>query len=98
MGVVHSDLTDAELATFSCSHSTAKGMLISAQANSDDVVLVTSGSGGVGSALIQLAKRRGATVIGLASVAKHEAMARRLAGARPTPSAQRSKRPWAETR
>ncbi|MEM7630989.1 MAG: alcohol dehydrogenase family protein [Pseudomonadota bacterium] len=72
---VESDLTDAELATFSCSYTTAEGMLNRAQVGADDVVLVTGASGGVGSALIQLAKRRGATVVGLASEAKHDQMA-----------------------
>ena len=72
---VRSDLTDAELATFSCSYTTAEGMLNRAEVGADDVVLVTGASGGVGSALIQLAKRRGATVVGLASEAKHAQMA-----------------------
>mmetsp|Transcript_23785 Transcript_23785/g.42787 ORF Transcript_23785/g.42787 Transcript_23785/m.42787 type:complete len:365 (+) Transcript_23785:52-1146(+) len=75
VAVVQSDLTDAELATFSCSYSTAEGMLSRAEVTADDVVLVTGASGGVGSALIQLAKRRGATVVGMASEAKHKAMA-----------------------
>lgn len=75
VAVVQSDLTDAELATFSCSYSTAEGMLSRAQVDRDDVVLVTGASGGVGSALIQLAKRRGAKVVGLASESKHAAMA-----------------------
>ena len=65
-------LTDAELATFSCSYSTAEGMLTRAGVIPGDRVLVTGASGGVGSALIQLAKRRGATVIAMASVAKQE--------------------------
>jgi len=72
IGVVDCDLSDAELATFSCSYTTAEGMLSRANVNNSDVVLVTGASGGVGSALIQLAKRRGATVVGLASEAKHD--------------------------
>ena len=72
---IQSDLSDAELATFSCSYSTAEGMLTRAQVTADDVVLVTGASGGVGSALVQLAKRRGAAVVGLASPAKHDQMA-----------------------
>lgn len=71
VGVIDSDLTDAELATFSCSYSTAEGMLARANVTGNDVVLVSGASGGVGSALLQLAKRRGATVVGLASVNKH---------------------------
>ncbi|MGD1926980.1 MAG: alcohol dehydrogenase family protein [Paracoccaceae bacterium] len=72
VAVIESDLTDAELATFSCSYTTAEGMLTRANVGGDDVVLVTGASGGVGSAIIQLAKRRGAKVVGLASEAKHE--------------------------
>lgn len=71
VGVVQSDLSDAELATFSCSYTTAEGMLSRADVGEKDTVLVTGASGGVGSAAIQLAKRRGATVVALASPAKH---------------------------
>ncbi len=68
---VRSDLSDAELATFSCSYSTAEGMLTRANVTENDTVLVPGASGGVGGALVQLAKRRGARVIALASEAKH---------------------------
>lgn len=68
---VRSDLSDAELATFSCSYSTAEGMLTRAQVTQKDTVLVPGASGGVGGALVQLAKRRGARVIAMASKAKH---------------------------
>ncbi len=71
VGVINSDLSDAELATFSCSYTTAEGMLTRANVDAQDTVLITGASGGVGSALIQLAKRRGATVIGLAAESKH---------------------------
>ena len=64
---IRSDLSDAELATFSCSYSTAEGMLTRAAVTDADTVLVPGASGGVGGALVQLAKRRGARVIGLAS-------------------------------
>jgi len=73
---VDSDLADAELATFSCSYSTAEGMLDRANVGAEDRVLVTGASGGVGGALIQLAKRRGATVVALASKAKHADVAK----------------------
>lgn len=72
VAVVNSPMTDAELATFSCSYTTAEGMLSRANVGSKDRVLITGASGGVGSALIQLAKRRGAKVIALASEAKHD--------------------------
>ena len=73
---VESDLTDAELATFSCSYSTAEGMLTRAQVTDADTVLVPGASGGVGGALVQLAKRRGARVIAMASEPKHADVAR----------------------
>lgn len=72
---VDSPLSDAELATFSCSYSTAEGMLERAGVTGADTVLVPGASGGVGGALVQLAKRRGARVIALASEAKHAAVA-----------------------
>lgn len=75
VAVVESNLSDVELATFSCSYTTAEGMLTRANVGSEDVVLVTGASGGVGSAVIQLAKRRGAAVVGLASTSKHEMLA-----------------------
>ncbi|MDP7150161.1 MAG: alcohol dehydrogenase family protein [Paracoccaceae bacterium] len=73
---VNSEYSDAEMATFSCSYSTAEGMLTRANVTSADTVLVPGASGGVGGALVQLAKRRGARVIALASEAKHPDVAR----------------------
>lgn len=72
---VECGLSDAELATFSCSYSAAEGMLERAGVSADDTVLVPGASGGVGGALVQLAKRRGARVIAMASEAKHGAVA-----------------------
>ena len=69
---VNSPLSDEELATFSCSSTTAEGLLTRAKVTSSDTVLVPGASGGVGSAVVQLAKRRGARVIALASEAKHD--------------------------
>jgi NADPH:quinone reductase-like Zn-dependent oxidoreductase len=67
---VCSDLSDAELATFACSYSTAENMLTKTQVGGADTVLVPGASGGVGSALVQLAKRRGAKVVALCGEAK----------------------------
>ena len=72
---VTSDFTDAELATFSCSYSTAEGMLTRAAVAEGDTVLVPGASGGVGGAVVQLAKIRGARVIAMASQAKHAEVA-----------------------
>ena len=76
VGVIESELSDAELATFSCSYTTAEGMLSRAGVKTGDRVLITGASGGVGSALIQLANRRGATTIAMASAAKHQDVAK----------------------
>ncbi|MDA9207877.1 alcohol dehydrogenase family protein [Octadecabacter sp.] len=73
---INCDLTDAELATFSCSYSTAEGMLTRANVTQTDTVLIPGASGGVGGALVQLAKRRGANVVAMASAAKHADVAK----------------------
>ncbi len=54
--VVNSDFSDAELATFATSYVTAEYMLNRADVGSSDRVLISSASGGVGSALVQLAR------------------------------------------
>lgn len=66
---VESTLSDAELAAIPCAYSTAENMLHRASVGAERV-LITGASGGVGSAAVQLAKRRGATVIAVASAAK----------------------------
>jgi len=73
---VISDYSDEELATFSCSYATAEGMLTRANLDELDTVLVPGASGGVGGALVQLAKLRGARVVALASEAKHADVAK----------------------
>lgn len=67
---VDSPLTDAELATFPTAYATALRMLDRAAVTADETVLVTGASGGVGSALIQLAKLRGAHVVAVAGPGK----------------------------
>lgn len=71
VAVVDSPLSDAELATFQCSYTTAEGMLTRAAVGPEDTLLIPGASGGVGGALVQLAKCRGARVIAMASEAKH---------------------------
>jgi NADPH:quinone reductase-like Zn-dependent oxidoreductase len=75
IAVIDSPMSDAELATFSCSYVTAEGMLERANTGAGDTVLVPGASGGVGGAVIQLAKLRGARVIAMASEAKHAEVA-----------------------
>ncbi len=71
---IESALSDAELATFPCSSSTAEHMLAKARLGAGETLLVTGASGGVGSALVQLGKRRGAYVIAVAGSSKIEAV------------------------
>lgn len=66
---VFCDWLDAELASVPCAYSTAENMLHRAGVGAERV-LVTGASGGVGSAAVQLAKRRGAEVIAVAGAAK----------------------------
>jgi len=72
---VESSLSAAELATFATSYMTAENMLNRAGVHDNDVVLIPGASGGVGSALIQLARRRGARTVALCSESKAEAVA-----------------------
>ncbi len=72
---IRSRYSDAELATFPCSYSTGEYMLTRAQLSSGDTILITGASGGVGSGLVQLAKRRGARVIAVAGSSKMKAVA-----------------------
>ncbi|HJP67909.1 MAG TPA: alcohol dehydrogenase family protein [Sphingomicrobium sp.] len=67
---VECDWSDAELASIPCAYSTAEGMLHRANVAANEQVLITGASGGVGSAAVQLAKRRGATVIAVAGKGK----------------------------
>lgn len=71
---IDTDLSDVELASFPCSYATAEHMLHRAGVEEGQWVLVTGASGGVGSGLVQLAKRRGAKVAALTSAAKADAV------------------------
>ena len=70
--VVDCEWSDAELATIPCAYGTAENMIARAGVGRGSTVLITDASGGVGSAAVQLATRRGARVIGVASRAKHD--------------------------
>ena len=71
---VHSTLSDAELASFPCAYSAAENMLTRIGLAAGERVLITGASGGVGSAAVQLAKRRGAEVTAMAGADKSEAV------------------------
>lgn len=73
---IDSPLSDAELASFPCSYTAAENMLGRAQVRDGQIVLITGASGGVGSAAVQLARRRGACVIAIAGESKTAAIAR----------------------
>ncbi|MEY9722956.1 NADPH:quinone reductase-like Zn-dependent oxidoreductase [Sinorhizobium fredii] len=67
---VECDWSDVELASVPCAYSTAEGMLHRAGVKHGEHVVITGASGGVGSAAIQLAKRRGAIVTAVAGASK----------------------------
>jgi len=68
------DWTDAELGTIPCAYGTSENMLRRAKLKAGETVLITGASGGVGSATVQLAKRRGARVVAIAGEEKHDAV------------------------
>ncbi len=65
-----SSLSDVELASFPCSWSTANHMLHRIRLGAGESIVVTGASGGVGSALVSLAKLRGAVVTAICSDSK----------------------------
>ena len=73
--VINSNWSDAELGTIPCAYGTAENMIHRAGVKSGDHVLVTGASGGVGSATVQLAKRRGAFVTAIVGRDKGDAVA-----------------------
>ena len=70
--VVDCDWSDIELGTIPCAYGTAENMVHRATVCDGAHVLVTGASGGVGSAVVQLVKRRGAIVTAIAGKAKME--------------------------
>ncbi len=67
---VDCDWTDAELATIPCAYATAENMVHRCNVQAGDRVLVPGASGGVGSAVVQLCKRRGAHVTAIVGQSK----------------------------
>ncbi|HEV7431486.1 MAG TPA: alcohol dehydrogenase family protein, partial [Steroidobacteraceae bacterium] len=73
---VRCDWSDAELGSIPCAYGTAENMLQRARLAAGERVLITGASGGVGTAALQLAKRRGAVVTAVAGFSKLEALRR----------------------
>jgi NADPH:quinone reductase-like Zn-dependent oxidoreductase len=72
--VVETGMSDIELATFCCAYLTGERMLERARLAAGERVLVTGASGGVGSAIVQLARARGAIPIAIVGPGKEEAV------------------------
>ena len=71
---VHSEQTDAELATYACAYTTAENLIARTGLRPGEAVVIAGASGGVGSAAIQLCRLRGAKVIGVASESKSDVL------------------------
>lgn len=72
---IDSPLNDQQLATFMTAHLTAEHMLNRVELSANETILVTGASGGVGSALVQLAHARGARVIAVIGKGKEGQLA-----------------------
>jgi NADPH:quinone reductase-like Zn-dependent oxidoreductase len=71
---IHSPFSDAELASMPCVFVTAEHQMVRTRVAAGETVVVAGASGGVGSAVIQLAKNRGAYVIAVTSRDKIDAV------------------------
>jgi NADPH:quinone reductase-like Zn-dependent oxidoreductase len=71
---IDSPLGDAELASFPTAYVTAERMLRRARVGKGDTLLVAGASGGVGTGLVQLGKRRGARVVAVVGTGKEDAI------------------------
>ncbi|MFI6864804.1 zinc-binding dehydrogenase [Streptomyces sp. NPDC050421] len=77
--VTGSPLTDDQLATLPTAYGTALGMIERGRLQTGETALVSGASGGVGLALVQIARARGARVLAISSGSKIDAV--RAAGA-----------------
>ncbi|WP_329366764.1 zinc-binding dehydrogenase [Streptomyces sp. NBC_00669] len=77
--MTESPLTDDQLATLPTAYGTALGMIERGRLGAGETALVSGASGGVGLALVQLARARGARVLAVSSGPKIDAV--RAAGA-----------------
>ena len=73
---IESTWTDAELGSIPCSYGSAENMVQRSRVSSGEHVLVAGASGGVGSAVVQLAKVRGATVTAIVGKSKMDEVRR----------------------
>jgi NADPH:quinone reductase-like Zn-dependent oxidoreductase len=73
---IDSTWTDAELGSIPCSYGSAENMVQRSRVTSGEHVLVAGASGGVGSAVVQLAKVRGATVTAIVGKSKMDEVLR----------------------
>jgi NADPH:quinone reductase-like Zn-dependent oxidoreductase len=64
------DWSDAELGSIPCAYGTAESLIHRSRVGAGDHVVVTGASGGVGSAAVQLAKRKGAEVTAICGSSK----------------------------
>lgn len=71
---IDTSLSDVDLASVPCAYSAAENMLTRLDLAKGERVLITGASGGVGSAAVQLAKRRGAEVFAIAGENKTSAV------------------------
>ena len=72
--LIDTPLSDAELATFCCAYLTAEHMLDRAAVARGERVLISGAAGGVGGALIQLCRARGAIPYAITSADKADAV------------------------
>ncbi|MEM1383154.1 MAG: alcohol dehydrogenase family protein [Pseudomonadota bacterium] len=71
---IESALSDAELAALPCTLHTAETLVMRTEPVPGETAVIAGASGGVGTAAVQLAKLRGARVLGIAKAAKAQTL------------------------